>query len=40
MQRAMSQGTPRDAARRERDRERDRAEQEDILSRTLASKRK
>lgn len=42
MQRAMAQQNPRAAAhaRRERARERDREAQEDILSRTLASKRK
>jgi ribosomal protein S1 len=42
MQRAMAQGSPREAAtaRRARERERDRAAQEDILSRTLAGKRK
>jgi predicted RNA-binding protein with RPS1 domain len=41
LQRAMAQQAPRGGAgRRPRDRERDRATQEDILSRTLASKRK
>jgi ribosomal protein S1 len=42
MQRAMAGQRPRDAAgaRRDRERERDRSTQEDILSRTLAGKRK